>query len=567
MYASELSDGCEIFLQGLVRAPGDEMLRRGFEAGQERFKYWQPTRWYQWPFAPQEVAEEEDARATEPPGQIPPVECSRRSTGALELAWHEYVPRPVIETGGIDICDGFHLEVCHVCPIDGPAEWVRAYKGRGTSHVVRGLTLAKDLRVRVRGYNRKGGGEWSEEVQYRVLAPPPPVLVEHYEIPFSWRTMDIEDVVKNEKLEGEEMAPQLAELVRGLFDVLHEHRTTIKVCFRYYSLVGAAAGSEADSMSMQQFLNFAKGSRLLEDGAARISASDIDRIFLRSVRNPELGKGTNMAAAMLAWAPSAAAVDSPERATLLAAAGAPAAASAGAASSLAAIAKGSSVKAVSALSGGAPKGKGANIMYQHHFVGGLIRICAICFASRPQFRERMEALCELIAGHVHDELDLLHDWMSKLMALQPFVAVYRKRRSELEKVFRHYAAADQAHYKQLGTINLQELTQFAEDCKLFDTKFGLRDLVSAFVRVNIEDDIYVQEDKSNTSSELVYDEFFEALARMFHFREGGERKKKAKRHFEEDEGCGLARRFDVWLQESVLPPAFEAIRNRKKPGG
>ena len=39
----------------------------------------------------------------------------------------------------------------------------------------------------------------------------------------------------------------------------------------------------------------------------------------------------------------------------------------------------------------------------------------------------------------------------------------------------------------------------------------MRDIVNCFVRVNIEDDVYVQSEKSNTSTELVLDEFFEVL--------------------------------------------------------
>ena len=32
----------------------------------------------------------------------------------------------------------------------------------------------------------------------------------------------------------------------------------------------------------------------------------------------------------------------------------------------------------------------------------------------------------------------------------------------------------------------------------YDSKFGIRELVAAFVKVNIEDELYEQEDKNNT---------------------------------------------------------------------
>ena len=89
-------------------------------------------------------------------------------------------------------------------------------------------------------------------------------------------------------------------------------------------------------------------------------------------------------------------------------------------------------------------------------------------------------------------------------------------------------------------------------------------MVAAFVRVNIEDDLYIQSNKANTSTELDFDEFFEVLARMHHSREGGEKTKKAKRLLDEDEGLEMARNFDAWLARSFFPAATEAIKTRRK---
>ena len=103
--------------------------------------------------------------------------------------------------------------------------------------------------------------------------------------------------------------------------------------------------------------------------------------------------------------------------------------------------------------------------------------------------------------------------------------------------------------------------------EVFDGKFGVREIMNCFVRVNIEDDVYVQADKQNTSTELVFDEFFEVLCRIHHTREGGQRTKRlsAKRLLESgEEGLELARSLDVWLGESLLPKAFAAMKMRKK---
>ena len=43
----------------------------------------------------------------------------------------------------------------------------------------------------------------------------------------------------------------------------------------------------------------------------------------------------------------------------------------------------------------------------------------------------------------------------------------------------------------------------------------VRDMLCAFVKVNIDDDLYYQEDADNTPSELVFDEFEEFVARLF----------------------------------------------------
>ena len=45
--------------------------------------------------------------------------------------------------------------------------------------------------------------------------------------------------------------------------------------------------------------------------------------------------------------------------------------------------------------------------------------------------------------------------------------------------------------------------------------FGVMSMLAAFVRVNIDDDLYIQADQADTSSELVFEEFEEFIARVF----------------------------------------------------
>ena len=214
----QLAEACGTFLKGLRRAPDDEYLQRGFAEGHERFKVWHPQRWYEWPWQPVDREEEAEAAVDEPPGGMAAVALGRQCymladdgaialswdgvmlvdvmpRGVVDVSWEQYTPRTAV-TG--DACDGYHVETCEVCPIGGPGEWVRAYKGPKTATTVRGCSPAKDTLIRVRAYNRKGGGEWSEPVRYRVAPPRPPPRVEVKEMPPLWRTIDIEDVIKNE---------------------------------------------------------------------------------------------------------------------------------------------------------------------------------------------------------------------------------------------------------------------------------------------------------------------------------------------------------------------------------
>ena len=560
--AQRLRDACEVFLVGLVRAPDDEFMDRGFRAGHERYKYFQPSRWSRWPFHP--IIDEEDhaAQVNEPPGGMPPTTLVTVTQNSIEVEWPEYEIRPDVER---DAADGYHLDTAPLCPIDGPhdnweekAQWTRAYKGKKLTYNIRGLSLSRDVLVRVRAYNSKGGGEWSAIRRYRVEPPPPPVLVEHKDIPTAWRSIDIGDVIKEEKLV--EDTDEFNVTMRGLFASLHSHRTTIKVAFRYYSIVGSSASKdeESDSMTMQQFLGCTKGAKFLEESS--LITSDIDRIYMRSIR--DLGNRVSYTsgapAAAPAMAPAAAPASAPDAA-------APAAAQ-GDKDKEWAKTRGA-VKAVGAIK---TKSKG-NVMCQPHFVGGLIRVANATYATQLQdVTARVDKLIgEILAPHVNDELDLLHDAFSHLMGKQPMLAVFSRRRLECERVFWFYAAADKSlgAAKATTTMNMAELSYLMEDTKCFDSKFGVRQLVDAFVRVNIEDDVYIQADKANTSTELVFEEFFEVLARMYYAREGGPRNRKpsVKLLLESGEdGLELARGFDAWLQVGFLPAAFDAIKTRKK---
>ena len=72
-----------------------------------------------------------------------------------------------------------------------------------------------------------------------------------------------------------------------------------------------------------------------------------------------------------------------------------------------------------------------------------------------------------------------------------------------------------ASRKQSDTMNVMECHQLIDDCGMYDKKFGTREVLITFVKVNLDDEVYEQEDEDNMPSELVFDEFEEWLARVF----------------------------------------------------
>lgn len=493
-------------------------MDKGWRTGRERFKYYKPERWSRWPFAPLEQVEETGAVVNEPPGGMPPTEAVFTTTNSIELSWERYESRPDVPG---DAADGYHLDICHLCPIDGPGEWMRAYKGNRTGFTVRGLMITRDLLARVRAYNRKGGGEWSEVRRYRVQQRPPKPPVEHPRMPALWRCMDIEDVIKQEKLDEGDGAGGISSdcsfALLGLLNAMHSHRTTIKVAWRYYTLVGSSGRQDADSddsMNMQQFLHFAKSTSLLSEKEGMVG-SDVDRIFLRSIRG-EGEKSPHTLAVQQAMAEFEIGDDNGAKAS------APAAASEWS-------------KARGALKTGALKATGKS-MLQHQFVAGLVRLANLRFASHPSLMDRFNFMCsEFLTRHVIDELDLLHDAFSKLMNLQvcasvsmpvlpcdrsldaaplaqpacqpqlthrpnvpllrsrdrpslsrisavatyalhtraqPYLAVANKRKAAVERVFVVYAAADKSmgNAAASSTMNFREMSELCEDTKMFEGK-------------------------------------------------------------------------------------------------
>lgn len=108
-------------------------------------------------------------------------------------------------------------------------------------------------------------------------------------------------------------------------------------------------------------------------------------------------------------------------------------------------------------------------------------------------------------------------------------------------------------------MSIDEFTFLCEDMKMFDKAYGVRDMLTAFIKVNIDDELYEQPEEENTPTELVYDEFAEMIARLFHEREWLPRTQKQRL-------SSLAMAFGNWLEADFVPRALEAVQRHKATG-
>lgn len=238
------------FLNGLSHSPHNSELAAGFDTATTLFKTEYKHRWAKWPFHPVEEAEETGTyrrRVLEPPPPIGPPQLMSAEARALEIAW---------DASADEALKGYEVEAREISPLTGAGPWRVVYKGDRLRHRLDRLAALSEWELRVRPYNKAGEAEWSEPLA-AALPEVKEVLEEIAEIPPAWRTINIDDLLKEHAKGGGE-APQRS--WHGLVDRMHAHRATLKIAFRFYSLAGSGGSTDEDpdTMIMQQFLNFAK---------------------------------------------------------------------------------------------------------------------------------------------------------------------------------------------------------------------------------------------------------------------------------------------------------------------
>jgi hypothetical protein len=479
----------EAYLKGLSRCPGDERLARGFAEATAAVKLMEPQRWSRWPWAP-EGRDTEGLKAGSPPGRLPPPIGESVSTESVTMSW-ESAPSS-------DSVAGYELEVAEVNAILGPQPWRKAYRGKLTSRTLRSLGReVAGVRARVRAFNSAGKGLWSQESQLlRLKRREPPQRREIEEIPVTWLHIDLAGLPE---LKEDNDPAYLSATKRDLLQALHDHRTVLKILFRYYALAGITdVDDDPNTMTMIQFGNFCRGCKLIDN--KNIIASDIDRLFLRAVR-------------VLPMVPT----------DVMGVAGNPASADHGLASALSStsIRVTKFAKAKAAVGVKALLTKGQNLMNQSQFIAAVVRLAAMRYPEdHMSLAEKLSSLCTSgLTEHAFDELQLIEDDFSReRLRSRAMGAVLHKNAGQIRQVFTAYSTADQSDAisrRSLLTMNVKECSILLEDVGVFDKAFSAREYLAIFVRVNIDDDLYYQKEALDTSSELVFDEFEEVIARVF----------------------------------------------------
>ena len=512
----QLLPASEHLLQGLEHWPDDVEFRTGFDQVVGSIKLTEaPMRYFSWPWEPQPEPPPRVSQKGVPPGKLEPPLLVSATSDTLSFRWSGDVEQgfEVDPAGDFELSEfvvisplsgvvvRYEVEVAEVDALFGMKAWRSVYRGSASDDVkscrCSGLRRGTSkVRARVCGTNRFGRGEWSKEVEFDLPDIPVDDQVEIEEIPAAWISIDVGGLEAfDERNEASKVLRAKENLLRSLFI----NRNVIKVAFTFYGLAGVSdVNDDPSTMSMLQFTNLCSGARLLEsEGLEKLS--DFDLVFVRASR-------------LLPSDAEQALADAVESSGVAVGAG------------------WKKKKGLSLFKLGIQKvmdqKKGAQMLTQTQFVGALLRLASQMYLGTETIDWKLNKMCEQhIAGHVYDELQLVKDSFNDAMRTRQMGSVLDHHAPKLREIFKAYAAADtegdgtavgkKEAKAALETMNVRELNEMCEDIEIFDQTFTTMKLLAIFCKVNIDDDLFEQEEEENTSTELVFEEFEEVVARIF----------------------------------------------------
>lgn len=437
--------------------------------------------------------------STPPPSCTAPGACRMPRATMVEdqrmrLVWD------VVDDDGGDEPFQYELQGSIVNPLmlDAPYQWVTYYSGLGEMSVIAsGLHPDMEYVWRVRATNAIGAGVWSSILTQATLPFSGQKRVLLTDIPRAWHDLqpnmtDLFKVYQNGT--GVQPALQWAQLVNSL----QQHMPALKLAFKMYSLMNKKDDSE-DEMDLHQWRCF------VSDAQVKLPVPpDVDIIFIRANREvDDLSGGTEKLE----------------------------------------------------ISGDDnPDGK----MIQHEFVGGVVRLAhakcggALAGKSADSHTSLASALDELMERYLVPNTTFeLQDELSASMSTRGVRAALLKSHDALDHIFCYFAKAEASDRAGKSQMSLNEMLMMLHESDMFDGELTVREATAFFVMVNMDDEIYVAEEESDSAAELCFDEFLEVVARICH--------KKVPREREGPFEITL----DSWLCLYFVPRVLTAIKRLK----
>ena len=255
--------------------------------------------------------------------------------------------------------------------------------------------------------------------------------------------------------------PDAMEDWKNMLDIIEEEQGYIKMVFRYYCMEGSVGKAEGKSMTLVQFGKFAQAVQII-DGKI-VNSGMVDRIFLRANMDRSLEDNK-----------------------------------------------------IFKQRKGAPKVENKdNELVVHEFGAAMIRVAHARYRSHPSLAGRLKLIIEenLKKFAMGDAVDDNFIYKLKEPEVEQLVDTYRER---MMKVFQRFSATDTRvnSGNASGTMNMAEWLSMCESSGIISPEFTVREARMIFVQVNLDDELYLQEDDENNADELVYDEFEECLCRV-----------------------------------------------------
>lgn len=281
--------------------------------------------------------------------------------------------------------------------------------------------------------------------------------------------------------------------------ILEEEQGYLKTVFRIYCMEGSQGKTAASSMTLIQFGKFVKASKILAKGLVDVGMCD--RIFLRA--NQDRSEGLE--------------------------------------NLLAKPKKGRKMKEVQNKD---------NELVVHEFAAAIIRLAHARYRQYPSIEQRLRTVIHenikkyAMAGAIDDSFTARLEEPEPAMVLQEY-------RPKVQKIFAKFSASDTtlASSDASGTMNMTEWLGMCESCCLITPAFTVREARQIFVQVNLDDELYIQDDSENNADELVFDEFEECLARA------------ALELYPEDDENPFAECIRSFY-EVFVPAAFQALKGK-----